>query len=139
MFWGCAGIAEPFGLQQSRQRLLVAPGRMLTRTTHPFFRRYTLSLFFYLSCPHVKHAGSLLPAGHARSSTYVNLCPAQLCSHLCMAGLWTRGGGAVVAPAADQLFFLPQKPFMPLGTLRQQLLFPMGAALRSLAIKSHTM
>ena len=42
------------------------------------------------------------------------------------AGLWTRGSGSVAAPAADKLFFLPQKPFMPLGTLRQQLLFPTG-------------
>ena len=40
----CAETAEPFGLQQSRQRLLVAPGKMLTRTTHPIFRRYTPSL-----------------------------------------------------------------------------------------------
>ena len=44
-----------------------------------------------------------------------------------MAGLWTRGSGCVAALAADKLFFLPQKPFMPLGTLRQQLLFPTGA------------
>lgn len=44
----------------------------------------------------------------------------------CAAGLWTRGSGTVAAPAADKLFFLPQKPFMPLGTLRQQLLFPTG-------------
>lgn len=29
-------------------------------------------------------------------------------------------------PRAGQMFFLPQQPFMPLGTLRQQLLFPSG-------------
>ena len=34
-FWGCAGFVVPFGLQQSRQRLLVAPDRPLTCTTPP--------------------------------------------------------------------------------------------------------
>ena len=29
-------------------------------------------------------------------------------------------------PRAGEMFFLPQQPFMPLGTLRQQLLFPSG-------------
>ena len=28
----------------------------------------------------------------------------------------------------DQMFFLPQKPYMPIGSLRQQLLFPSGHA-----------
>ncbi|CAK0734001.1 hypothetical protein CVIRNUC_000368 [Coccomyxa viridis] len=44
-----------------------------------------------------------------------------------IAGLWTRGTGKVVTPAAASLFFLPQKPYMPLGSLRSQLLFPSGA------------
>eukprot|EP00878_Enallax_costatus_P040167 GHUV01046172.1.p1 GENE.GHUV01046172.1~~GHUV01046172.1.p1 ORF type:complete len:249 (+),score=59.52 GHUV01046172.1:259-1005(+) len=43
-----------------------------------------------------------------------------------IAGLWTVGSGTVSGPAPDRVFFLPQKPFMPLGTLRQQLLFPTG-------------
>ena len=43
-------------------------------------------------------------------------------------GLWTSGSGQVVAPERSALFFLPQQPFMPLGTLRQQLLFPSGTA-----------
>lgn len=32
----------------------------------------------------------------------------------------------------ENLFFLPQKPFMPLGTLRQQLLFPSGLVLQEM-------
>jgi len=44
------------------------------------------------------------------------------------AGLWTRGTGKVVTPAASNMFFLPQKPYMPLGPLRSQLLFPSGEA-----------
>lgn len=41
-----------------------------------------------------------------------------------IAGLWTVGSGTVRGPPPNALFFLPQKPFMPLGSLRQQLLFP---------------
>jgi putative ATP-binding cassette transporter len=41
-----------------------------------------------------------------------------------MAGLWTRGSGSVAAPGGGDLFFLPQKPYMMQGTLRQQLCYP---------------
>ena len=41
-----------------------------------------------------------------------------------IAGLWNRGNGRIVRPAADSMLFLPQKPYMILGTLRQQLLYP---------------
>ena len=37
-------------------------------------------------------------------------------------------------PASSSVFFLPQKPFMPLGTLRHQLMFPSGARLRKLVL-----
>lgn len=42
------------------------------------------------------------------------------------AGLWTTGSGEIECPLAEDMFFLPQQPFMPLGSLRQQLLFPSG-------------
>mmetsp|Transcript_51601 Transcript_51601/g.165004 ORF Transcript_51601/g.165004 Transcript_51601/m.165004 type:complete len:180 (-) Transcript_51601:95-634(-) len=42
----------------------------------------------------------------------------------CIAGLWGAGSGAVHAPPAHRCMFLPQKPYMPLGSLREQLLFP---------------
>mmetsp|Transcript_14977 Transcript_14977/g.45203 ORF Transcript_14977/g.45203 Transcript_14977/m.45203 type:complete len:636 (-) Transcript_14977:410-2317(-) len=42
-----------------------------------------------------------------------------------IAGLWKEGQGEVRTPQGS-VFFLPQQPFMPLGTLRQQLLFPSG-------------
>ena len=41
-----------------------------------------------------------------------------------VAGLWTRGRGRVERPPLEEIFFLPQKPYMLLGTLRQQLLYP---------------
>jgi len=41
-----------------------------------------------------------------------------------IAGLWTAGSGRIVRPATDRLVFLPQQPYMALGTLRDQLLYP---------------
>jgi vitamin B12/bleomycin/antimicrobial peptide transport system ATP-binding/permease protein len=41
-----------------------------------------------------------------------------------IAGLWTQGMGMVRRPALREIFFLPQKPYMLLGTLRSQLLYP---------------
>ncbi|CAJ1368079.1 unnamed protein product [Effrenium voratum] len=41
-----------------------------------------------------------------------------------VAGLWTRGEGHIKRPAASEMLFLPQRPYMPLGDLRTQLLYP---------------
>ncbi len=41
-----------------------------------------------------------------------------------IAGLWTQGDGIVTRPPLSEIFFLPQKPYMLLGTLRDQLLYP---------------
>lgn len=39
-------------------------------------------------------------------------------------GLWDAGTGMIVRPSLDQMLFLPQRPYMVLGTLRDQLLYP---------------
>ncbi|MGD1807504.1 ABC transporter ATP-binding protein/permease [Dapis sp. BLCC M126] len=41
-----------------------------------------------------------------------------------IAGLWNSGTGAIYRPKLDEILFLPQKPYMVLGSLRQQLLYP---------------
>ncbi|CAE7476583.1 unnamed protein product [Symbiodinium natans] len=41
-----------------------------------------------------------------------------------IAGLWTQGRGSIRRPQMSEMFFLPQKPYMPLGDLRSQLLYP---------------
>eukprot|EP00611_Tribonema_gayanum_P025363 TRINITY_DN5754_c0_g1_i1.p1 TRINITY_DN5754_c0_g1~~TRINITY_DN5754_c0_g1_i1.p1 ORF type:complete len:720 (-),score=259.51 TRINITY_DN5754_c0_g1_i1:292-2451(-) len=41
-----------------------------------------------------------------------------------IAGLWSYGSGAIERPAPRDALFLPQKPYMPLGDLRTQLLYP---------------
>ncbi|EAZ88856.1 ABC transporter ATP-binding protein/permease, partial [Crocosphaera chwakensis] len=41
-----------------------------------------------------------------------------------IAGLWNSGNGIIYRPDAEAILFLPQKPYMILGTLREQLLYP---------------
>jgi putative ATP-binding cassette transporter len=41
-----------------------------------------------------------------------------------MAGLWPYTDGTIVRPLAPRSLFLPQKPYLPLGTLRQCLYYP---------------
>ncbi|MBD2313505.1 ABC transporter ATP-binding protein/permease [Desertifilum sp. FACHB-1129] len=41
-----------------------------------------------------------------------------------IAGLWDSGTGTIHRPASEQVLFLPQRPYMVLGTLRDQLLYP---------------
>ena len=41
-----------------------------------------------------------------------------------IAGLWRSGSGTIYRPPEDDILFLPQQPYMQLGTLRSQLLYP---------------
>jgi len=41
-----------------------------------------------------------------------------------IAGLWNSGSGAIKRPNHREMMFLPQKPYMPPGSLRSQLLYP---------------
>ncbi len=41
-----------------------------------------------------------------------------------IAGLWNSGTGAIYRPKLEDILFLPQRPYMILGSLRDQLLYP---------------
>ncbi|HBB36328.1 MAG TPA: ABC transporter ATP-binding protein [Cyanobacteria bacterium UBA8803] len=41
-----------------------------------------------------------------------------------IAGLWKSGTGRLVRPNLEEMLFLPQRPYMVLGSLRLQLLYP---------------
>lgn len=44
-----------------------------------------------------------------------------------LAGIWPWGSGAVQVPQTARLLFLPQKPYLPIGSLRAALTYPAGA------------
>ena len=41
-----------------------------------------------------------------------------------VAGLWPWGSGTILTPAPDAMAFLPQLPYLPLGTLRNAVTYP---------------
>ncbi|MEM7725767.1 MAG: ABC transporter ATP-binding protein/permease [Cyanobacteria bacterium P01_A01_bin.45] len=41
-----------------------------------------------------------------------------------IAGLWYSGNGSIIRPPREEILFLPQRPYMILGSLREQLLYP---------------
>ncbi|NLQ07867.1 ABC transporter ATP-binding protein, partial [Cylindrospermopsis raciborskii LB2897] len=41
-----------------------------------------------------------------------------------LAGLWKSGTGTIVRPDLSEILFLPQRPYMILGTLTEQLIYP---------------
>jgi vitamin B12/bleomycin/antimicrobial peptide transport system ATP-binding/permease protein len=41
-----------------------------------------------------------------------------------IAGLWPWGSGQIHTPPGEQMMFLPQRPYLPLGTLRAALCYP---------------
>ncbi|HEX9461774.1 MAG TPA: ABC transporter ATP-binding protein/permease [Alphaproteobacteria bacterium] len=45
-----------------------------------------------------------------------------------IAGIWPFGRGTVRLPAGAKLMFLPQRPYLPVGTLREVLTYPQAAA-----------
>ena len=44
-----------------------------------------------------------------------------------LAGIWPFGRGAVSIPAGSRVLFLPQRPYLPLGTLRRVVCYPLDA------------
>ena len=41
-----------------------------------------------------------------------------------VAGLWSAGAGKITRPPLSDMLFLPQRPYMVIGSLREQLLYP---------------
>lgn len=43
-----------------------------------------------------------------------------------LSGIWPFGSGAVAVPKGEMKMFLPQRPYLPLGTLKDAVLYPQG-------------
>ncbi|XP_049849115.1 ABC transporter D family member 2-like isoform X1 [Schistocerca gregaria] len=41
-----------------------------------------------------------------------------------LAGLWPALSGTIYCPSADEIFFIPQRPYFPVASLREQVIYP---------------
>ena len=41
-----------------------------------------------------------------------------------LSGLWPLPGGKMHRPHIDKLFYIPQRPYLPAGNLRDQIIYP---------------
>ena len=44
--------------------------------------------------------------------------------YVTIAGIWPFGQGEINLPDKQNILYLPQKPYMPIGTLKDAILFP---------------
>lgn len=45
-----------------------------------------------------------------------------------VAGLWRAGSGGILRPSVNHILFMPQKPYLILGSIRQQIQYPRAGA-----------
>ena len=51
-----------------------------------------------------------------------------------ISGLWRAGSGRILRPPLDEMMFLPQRPYMILGSLRDQLCYPRASGVSDAAL-----
>jgi vitamin B12/bleomycin/antimicrobial peptide transport system ATP-binding/permease protein len=121
-------LYAPTSMLPGEVEITIEPGQQLSFQSVSIWtpkkeQALILDLSFEMSASSLLIAG---PSGSGKSSIL-----------RAIAGLWTSGSGKIIRPDLSSAVFLPQRPYMILGTLRSQLLYgiPRKAFLDSELIK----
>ncbi|KAH7936186.1 hypothetical protein HPB52_019851 [Rhipicephalus sanguineus] len=117
-------VAEEAGdTSKPRRRMELVPGagRIITRD----------NIIRFQNVPLVTPNGDVLVDDlsiEVRSGVNVLVCGPNGCGKSSLfrilGELWPLFGGTLVKPAKEKLFYIPQRPYMTLGTLRDQVIYP---------------
>ena len=112
---------------RSIERLNAGEGRIALRD-HPEGKLALESVEIYLPGPH-KDAANLEETGVEIGASEHVLLMGEAASgksiyFLALAGLWPWGAGTIRLPPRDTMMFLPQHPYLPLGSLRSAISYP---------------
>ncbi|KAL3252872.1 hypothetical protein MRX96_054778 [Rhipicephalus microplus] len=104
-----------------RMELVPGAGRIITRD----------NIIRFQNVPLVTPNGDVLVDDlsiEVRSGVNVLVCGPNGCGKSSLfrilGELWPLFGGTLVKPAKEKLFYIPQRPYMTLGTLRDQVIYP---------------
>jgi vitamin B12/bleomycin/antimicrobial peptide transport system ATP-binding/permease protein len=72
----------------------------------------------------VRHWTTLDLQNEEEENAKLTIFAGQFPFHRAIAGLWTSGNGSITRPSDEEVYFLPQRPYCSLGSLKDQLLYP---------------
>jgi putative ATP-binding cassette transporter len=108
--------AEPASVEEQHPRITMRPGAhfaLEALTLHPPQSDRVL----------IKELSLVLKPGDALLITGASGCGKSSLLRA-IAGLWHTGSGTIQHPPLDDVFFLPQQPYLQQSTLRSQLIYP---------------
>ncbi|XP_050023461.1 ATP-binding cassette sub-family D member 3 [Dermacentor andersoni] len=115
------GEAGDTSKPRRRMELVPGAGRIVTRD----------NIIRFQNVPLVTPNGDVLVDNlsiEVRSGVNVLVCGPNGCGKSSLfrilGELWPLFGGTLVKPAKEKLFYIPQRPYMTLGTLRDQVIYP---------------
>lgn len=119
---GSVNAVAKLGMEDVELRAAMVPGRLVDNVDYVRFEHVNIVspdriLLAKDLCFEVPPGTNVLitgPNGCGKSSLFRVLC-----------GLWPLYGGTLYRPPRGRMFYIPQRPYLAIGSLREQVIYPM--------------